>query len=713
VFTLEQVVAEVGTDPVALTAWVASNVGLAPYEGAMRGAVGTLTAGEGSSADQALLVQELVLAANPSAEVRFAACELGGAELERSEGLLAAVAAPRPRTLLEGLASLAPQMESAEVRTTAQALAGAWSGLTQLTARHAGVLADALAELDQTTDLPTPLVAVTGASQSAHVWLQAEANGSWLDLDPTAATVPGTRCTVAATSAGLPPELLHTLVVRVVVETRDSGVPTETTLLGTTAALLDLQGGSATFAVAEAFGDDLTGAREPDGAGLLRYTPVLLLGDHTLQGEPFYLPSLAPAPDAAGGGGFFDLGKALDDALGGTDGEEAATEADPTGGATALWLDFTLASPGGSSTVRSVVFDRIGFAARAAGQTATAVPAALPELEGEYLDLATVWNIGAWTGKWWYLEAPVETGEGVAAVAADLAAWHASFELTRQALAEAVLGENAALRPAGPTLSLLGWRPSAADGSSADLVMDVLVDPGATLPAGHDPAQERLAAATWAVAGVVAERLLVDPEHLLLAAFGEPVPEGPGTLDLLALLDAAAEQGVSAQWLAVGEGPTSASAAALARVAAHQEGGAALYLPTRAVDWGEEALLGWWMLSPSTVTGAQGPARAKVRDELETGRHQAMPEYNVTQQPSRAAAPTLRQSLGRRIVCSIGRAVFVLDLISALSGQPGGGQAAWGLAKGAAKVAEAAEKTRRAGKSLGGSCSIGAGPPVP
>ena len=65
-----------------LLRFVSHEIGNDPYDGALRGARGTLLAGAGSAADKALLLRDLVRLSDPAAQVRFAIGRLPPAEAQ-------------------------------------------------------------------------------------------------------------------------------------------------------------------------------------------------------------------------------------------------------------------------------------------------------------------------------------------------------------------------------------------------------------------------------------------------------------------------------------------------------------------------------------------------------------------------------------------------------------------------------------------------------
>ena len=118
----------IGNDPGALLSRVSDGVAYEIYPGAFRGAAGTLADNAGNDVDKALLLHDLILAAQPSAQVRFATCTLS---TQQEDQLIAAArdAYKPPQLLAQNAAQLAGQTSDVKVRTRLQLLAGIWSGL--------------------------------------------------------------------------------------------------------------------------------------------------------------------------------------------------------------------------------------------------------------------------------------------------------------------------------------------------------------------------------------------------------------------------------------------------------------------------------------------------------------------------------------------------------------------------------------------------------
>ncbi|MBA2665880.1 MAG: hypothetical protein H0U69_02470 [Trueperaceae bacterium] len=700
------VVRIVGSDPKALSGWVATRIVLDPYPGAMRGADGALLAGAASPADMSLLLHALLAVAQPSLEVRFARCTLAPDEVARTLHSLAPPDPPLP--WLARLPSFLGIVDD-DVREVVEDLAAVWQELVHDVTRHTSWLDGTIAAHGWHLALPVVPEDRLRSAAAEHIWLQAHIDSAWTDLDPSADAPSGRRrCEATWTGSTFPEELLGRLSITVEVEVRARAGAMRESLLTAAWPMVTLVTSPPAVLIAEAFGDDLTPPREPTADGLLRYTPAIVVGETTLLGEPFWLPTPTTL-DVEPAGGAGGIGGAIGNVMGGLFGSpDEPDDAGDGGGeeAVALWLVFTMTmSDGSEERVERAVFDRLGHVAREEGGARSAALTDLHEVEGEYRALATVRSVATWNGSWRYGSAGAVVGPGgdLETLVEGLHALHGTYEVLRHALYRAAVadaGERFLQRR--PGLSVLAWQPVAAEGAAgeATLWMDVLVDPADPVAALADSTD----AIAWAVAAVAAERLIVGVDRLLLPRLGDGEPGAGRAVDLLAVVDEADRQGIEMVGLhPEASGTVVASPEATARIASHLAAGRAVIAPTRPVTLAGEAVTGWWVVD---VAGG------RVRDQMEGGGHQAGVEYGIATQPSRQAAPVLRRSLSRRIVCSIGRAVAVLDLLAALSGAPGAGETARGLAEGVAAVREAADKSRRAGRSVGGACNAASGPPV-
>jgi len=195
----------------AAYAYVRDSIATEPYAGAMRGPFGTMMARSGSSADKALLLAALLGAQN--VPVRFVRATLADAEIDAL--LHAPVPPPDPGDNVAGAIDDQAKATTAKVRAAQdRAIDGA--------AASAGtVVDDLLARVAAAgTKVGGDPTAARRAALRTHYWLQAQANGAWVDLDPALpATVRGTHVgSMVSTTAALPEDAFATLALRVFVD---------------------------------------------------------------------------------------------------------------------------------------------------------------------------------------------------------------------------------------------------------------------------------------------------------------------------------------------------------------------------------------------------------------------------------------------------------------------------------------------------------------
>lgn len=691
--TIELLAASLGPDPAAILAWVAGSIAADGYAGVMRGAAGTLAAGSGNAADRALLVAALVRAADPAAEVRFAECRLPDSETAALAKSVVAARPARQELLLEVAGRFAPEMADPEARRVAEGLGAIWRDAVASVERQSDELAAALADEAGAIGAAMPREALLDAL-SRHVWVQAMSAGAWTDLDPTVpGAAPGlTRCNAETTVDMLADDAYHRLNVQVVLEERAGDTLATRPILDASVRTADLASGTLSFMFAESVGRGSHVPERPEPeAGYLAYTPLLVAGGEEHIGESFALPAplSTPADESMGD----VIGGAMFDVFGEPPPEEPPAER-PEGNVTAAWLKLTLSAPDGTvESATGMLFDRVGFARRTAGTVAGPLEV-LPEVDGEYQALGTIWDIALAQG----VPPAPDSDEAEPAyddmdpldiLLAELGRLHSVWEPYRAALFAAAAPVGAprmlALRPG---LTLLGWVPAAGEDNlaQADLMMDVLTDPAMTPPGWKG---DRRAAIAWAVGTVVAERLTIGMERLFPALVGIADVPAFRPLDVPVVFDAARSQGVPLAWLGpdAPDGPlVEGSEEAIARIRAHSAAGLSLLVPTRAVATGGGTVLGWWLLDPAT--GA-------LRDEFENGRHADMVERPITEEPARKSTPAYR-SLGQRVCLMVNRAIGVISLgIAIASGDPSALKGAWTAGRAERKVARAIERTRR------------------
>jgi hypothetical protein len=598
--------AELSYDVESIFRFVSDEIRYEPYAGILRGARGTLRARAGNSADQALLLAELLRAS--LATVRFVSGPLDPAHADAllaaaPAGDAAAVAA-RARAILGG-PGVEPPAEPPEefqaildrleeVALDAQAIADdqATSGIR--------TIVDALAEEGIT--LPTDTSQLPALERDQHVWVQVAFGTDWQDLDPTLPGQPSGE--VIASPSGepadaLPDDLRH----------RIDFVATAERMSGASLAQ------EAVFEYG-AFADELAGVpiamvhAKPEGLanmGLsitgvitdaVQYLPVLAIGDQLLVGTPISF--------TGGGGIVSDLDE----------------QGDRNGEATAEWLEVRVTSPdGATSSATRTIFDRVGSAARAAGDVDVA---AIPPVElmaidedatREFLPVRTVRFLAVATGPSSADEVRQlrddEEGPGPYPVGGIL--YHLGRDSLASALAPAEGVEVFLDRPNVVAYTVTGEESQPA-GTPSSFGLDVLHRSFGVLPVQGS----RVAAPPGVVAGVVghvAERLaLGDGLAGDLAPASEVVSVGR-------LFDLAAADGIGVRVLR-GSIPTDLGLLpdSRARLEAALASGLVAVAPASPVSMGGRERLGWWLVDPAT---------GRTTDEMDDGTGSSATEYHA------------------------------------------------------------------------------------
>jgi hypothetical protein len=415
------VVAEVGSEPEALFAWVRDRVGFVAYRGALKGAAGTLLDGGGNALDRALLLRALLAAAGHESALAHATLAP-----EVAARVAASVRAPAPvGSATADLAALGARAEAelgidgTAVAAELERLAAEASGRrTELDARAVDA-ADALRALvgagpdaDAAADLRERLVA-------DHWWVVLRApDGTLLDLDPTLPDAePGVRLVDAAAivapdavgqlaaleggcrdlSCG---DRLHTVRVGAIAEVVEDGVLVEHVLLDHELLPAELLGVPLALMVASDGDEDLdpfatAAPAEALLASLLErgaWQPVLRVGADEVRGRAVTAAGVVQdsLSGGSGGGALGGFGGGFGGGLGfGGGGDEAD-------GFTALWWTFEVRTPGvGVVIERRAVFDRLGAAARAGGVEVDAAPDEAVR-QGRALALGGQSELGLW-----------------------------------------------------------------------------------------------------------------------------------------------------------------------------------------------------------------------------------------------------------------------------------------------------------------------------
>ena len=205
-----------------------------------------------------------------------------------------------------------------------------WVRVTARARRDYTVIRAALGNLLPAPALPPREQALLDIQQ--HVWVQADVDGKWLDLDTSfAAAKPGTTyCAARQTVGEMPPDWHQRVTMRVTEERLENGALTTTRALETTLPAVDLVNQEVFLVHVPAVsggGMGLGAAGAPQGAN--RWAPALSIGEDVKVGQPVVFGEKGGEST-----GFFD-------ALGG-------------GGSSVLvaeWLDFEVLRPDGRRDV--------------------------------------------------------------------------------------------------------------------------------------------------------------------------------------------------------------------------------------------------------------------------------------------------------------------------------------------------------------------------
>jgi hypothetical protein len=591
------------------------------YPGALGGAVGALRSGSGNSIDKTLLLRDLLRSGTPSIATQFAQCTLADAD---ADAFVAQIRATKvhPKILLQAASGVLASTSDPKAEAVLQTWAGTWKSMVTKTQTEGTKLSSALATAGVTLPQNVPGAARLRALAANHVWLRANVAGAWVDLDPTIeGAVPGkTRCSPQTVAAALPDDDYDVLGVRV---TSESSQPTPqlAAVLDQTIRTADLSDRDVTFMFAEPTGMDagLTPAVAPTGA--TAFTPLLRIGDESVTGTPIVLPqqSFGPGPGAAISRGFKGVTGLLDASA--TPTPIPAATAPPVAIVSALWIDLSVSAPGADPTrVRSPIFDRIGFVARA-GKTTTPPLTEQPEAE-DYRAMQTVWNVAVSGGNVTSGAGPSTIGPALdaGALSGALARMNGAYFNLRRALMDDASGGVVDVAAAQPGISLV------AVSNNGGMMIDLASDDAVPLTANE-------ARPLYSSASVLAEREIINKNS--------PVDSGSGAStnnDALAEFDVDALTGAKLLGLHPGDASLDANAAvpaeARARISAHLASGASvLAMAPPALQAGGPPYA-FWVADPATGT---------LRDENERGRHTELGEEVETEQPAVKAVPKWKQ----------------------------------------------------------------------
>ncbi|MBD5605079.1 MAG: hypothetical protein IAI48_08320 [Candidatus Eremiobacteraeota bacterium] len=325
-FDTSALAATLPADPNAIFAYVRDTIALDAYDGAMRGANGTLMRRAGNADDKALLLAALLQA--KSIATRFASTTLSANEIaELAAAARTATPAPTPTAMPDAFfTDLGIDKERNRSAVAARAASDAAylrAGLAFANDR-APSLWNSVAHAAAPNATPsTPAI----APDATHVFVQASIGGRFVDFDPSLARLaPNAHLGGGAvtTAMALAPERFHVVRIRFVLAYGSGSRRVESTAFGRTIRASDVGGApislgigssSATsletvataqtffpyadvgkaamtgnsFALRDARGERLTSARlvlETAGPGIVTKTHTRLLWDVTSTTEP-------------------------------------------------------------------------------------------------------------------------------------------------------------------------------------------------------------------------------------------------------------------------------------------------------------------------------------------------------------------------------------------------------------------------------------------
>ena len=355
------VVEQVGRDPAALAEWIRANTRWAPYQGALRGAVGVMNDRVGSSLDRALLLAEVLRLAGHQTRLAHATLDPPAAQ-----GLAQELLRAPPPPLEENV--------------------GVSSIIAKRAADHSARLRSVLAAAGIGADRP-PDEQTAAQAAANHWWVQRRDGDGWVDMDVTGASVSAQETFEAPGPEGtltVPADQVHLLIIRVIIEVWDAQasrlvdrpvIETHVSPAETGAVRVTLRHYPIGLSMNPG---EISPESDPATlrAALLMQTewlPVLerrgtkvALCSFTQEGDVNTLTSMPVAAQIGGAAG--RAVGAFGDALSGGDGE--ADEADSGSVLTAEWLEYEIRAPGCEPrTIRREEFDLVGPAARSAGVT--------------------------------------------------------------------------------------------------------------------------------------------------------------------------------------------------------------------------------------------------------------------------------------------------------------------------------------------------------
>ncbi len=607
--TAADVAAALDYDIEKIYRFVADEVHYEAYDGALRGATGTLWARAGNSVDQAMLLGALLDAAQvqyryamgalPAAPAETLAARLAPTSEEVKDRFAASTtAAALNATGLDEAPAEAPQMspedqarldEVTALATAAFARAG--ESVEALSAQIGEALAGAGVELP-----PLAAPALTAMETDQHVWIQVADGPDWIDLDPS---VPGLDLGAAAgepasTFAAAPDEWSHTITITVAADEYLGGAVARrdvVTLATTSQRAVDTAIGIS-MAPAESLGGLGLGITQLF-TGQMTIFPSIIMGDEVIDASQ---PMLF-ATDGASTVGVLDGGGPI---VGAADGETVA-----------VWLVVTIASPGAAPVIiERALLDRLPPGDRAAGTFTpeSVVPISVgtnimgEEMVSEFNAL-TLLQVESARIPAQHILARLKNPSLVGALemlGLGLPALRNTLGLERETEA------GTWSYPSGPNVSAFTWQAGSTE-DDLQVSADLLHRQRASQPLAHGAA-EAPAVHPLVLSGVldaVAEETLLAPETRGAAGVPEP--------SIGRVFARAAETDVGIAVLSTVEdlARVTADEMSVALITAILEQGAIVVAPERPVTLDGVPFTGWWAIDPAT---------GRTWDQLQNGR---------------------------------------------------------------------------------------------
>jgi hypothetical protein len=373
------IIAEIGTDPEAITEWVGTHTRLVPYAGSLRGARGVLSDRSGNSLDRALALAALLSVAGE--DVRLARATL---DEEQAKALLDASGdtppaiptfpSPTSDEMLELFRSSGVPEDVAR-----QAIDQALALRTRMKAAVAEQVPVLMPLLKESTEAfeasANPALEQLALRQvQDHFWVQVQRGEGWLDFDPDAGQLGALTASETLAPDEMPQALRHAVTVRVVVEIETTSGRREETLVSWTGFTANRNDMLVTLSHTS---DSIDALTQLVNAGTsperflatidttTTWTPLLRIGDQIHFDKLFTIDGQVRTVDPSA---FTQAGRGADLAFGAAGallGNDASPPVDP-GVPTAEWIEIERAVPGRPPELeRRTLFDLVGPAKRA------------------------------------------------------------------------------------------------------------------------------------------------------------------------------------------------------------------------------------------------------------------------------------------------------------------------------------------------------------